>query len=62
MQNTLIDEGISIFRKKMDLLRFFKKLYKDDEKDEENATFSMSDPCKNTVFEILKKNNNKVPG
>ena len=46
----------------MDILRFFKKLYKDDEKDEETATFSMSDPCKDTVFEILKKNNNKVPG
>ena len=59
MQNTLVDEGINIFKKKMDLIRFFKKLYKSDDKDEEMETITMSEPCKKTVLELLQKSNNK---
>ena len=59
MQNTLINEGINIFKKKMDLIRFFKKLYRSDDKDEEMPTINMSEPCTKTVLELLKKSNNK---
>jgi hypothetical protein len=59
MQNTLVNEGINIFKKKMDLIRFFKKLYKSDDKDEEMETITMSEPCKKTVLELLQKSNNK---
>jgi hypothetical protein len=59
MQNTLLNEGINIFKKKMDLIRFFKKLYKSDDKDEEMPIITMSEPCKKTVLELLQKSNNK---
>ena len=61
LQNTLIDEGINLYRKKMDIIRFFKKLYKSEEKTEETTTITMSEPCKKSILEILKKNNNKIP-
>ena len=62
MQNTLVNEGINIFKKKMDLIRFFKKLYKSGDKDEEMPIITMSEPCKNTVLELLQKSkdNKKV--
>ena len=61
LQNTLINEGINLYRKKMDIIRFFRKLYKSDEKTEETTTITMSEPCKKSILEILKKNNNKLP-
>ena len=58
MQNILLDEGIRIFKKKMDLIRFFKKLYKKEENVEETTIITMSESCKNNVVELLKKQDN----
>ena len=57
MQNILLDEGMDIFSKKMDIMRLFKILYKGDEKLDESITISMSDTCKSGFEEILKKEN-----
>ena len=49
LQNVLLDEGLKIIKKKLDILNLFKKLYK-EEKNQENInkleTIKMSDKCK----------------
>ena len=56
IQNILLNEGINIFKKKMDLIRLFKKLYKTEEKDEE-CIITMSETCINNIIDFLKKSN-----
>ena len=49
MQNILLDEGLKIIKKKLDILNLFKKIYK-EEQNQENInklnTIKMSDKCK----------------
>ena len=49
MQNILLNEGLKIIKKKLDILNLFKKIYK-EEQNQENInrqnTIKMSDKCK----------------
>ena len=53
-QNFLLNEGMKIFIEKMDILRIFKKVLKNEERPNENKIFKMSDTCKNNLLTINK--------
>ena len=45
---------MKIFIEKMDILRIFKKVLKNEERPNENKIFKMSDTCKNNLLTINK--------
>ena len=53
--NILINEGMDIISKKLDIFNIFEKIYKDDQKNEPmlNKIFPMSDECK-TGLKLLR--------
>ena len=53
--NILINEGMDIISKRLDIFNIFEKMYKDEQKNEPllNKIFSMSDECK-TGLKLLQ--------
>jgi len=58
IQNILLDEGMKIIIEKLDIINLFKKIYKDEKKqdiiNDKNEFIEMSDECKKNVHEIYK--------
>jgi len=50
----LLNEGMKIFIEKMDILRIFKKVLKNEKKPNENKIIKMSDTCKNNLLTVNK--------
>ena len=59
LQNVLLDEGMKVITEKLDIMNFFKKLYRDEKLQEKDIilhdSIEMSDECKEKLLSVYKK-------